>query len=69
MAGPWPVQLAAVALLSDQDLLDATMHIAGGPSTTDNLQLRCRAHNAHEAKREFGRPYPVMLSRLKGQQI
>ncbi len=25
---------------------------AGGPSTIDNLQLRCRAHNAHEAARE-----------------
>jgi 5-methylcytosine-specific restriction endonuclease McrA len=26
----------------------------GGPATVDNLQLRCRAHNAHEAVREFG---------------
>jgi len=27
---------------------------AGGPSTAENLQLRCRAHNAYEAAREFG---------------
>jgi hypothetical protein len=26
----------------------------GGPSTLENLQLRCRAHNAYEAAREFG---------------
>lgn len=26
----------------------------GGPSGADNLQLRCRAHNAHEAVRHFG---------------
>jgi 5-methylcytosine-specific restriction endonuclease McrA len=27
---------------------------AGGPSTGENLQLRCRAHNAYEATRDFG---------------
>jgi hypothetical protein len=27
---------------------------AGGPSTINNLQLRCRAHNAHEAERDYG---------------
>jgi hypothetical protein len=26
----------------------------GGPTTSVNLQLRCRAHNAYEAKLEFG---------------
>ena len=26
----------------------------GGPTTPDNLELRCRAHNAHEAVKEFG---------------
>lgn len=26
----------------------------GGPTTTDNLELRCRAHNAYEAERWFG---------------
>lgn len=29
---------------------------AGGASTTDNIQLRCRAHNAYEVEREFGPP-------------
>jgi hypothetical protein len=28
----------------------------GGPTTADNLQLRCRAHNAYEAKRLFADP-------------
>lgn len=26
----------------------------GGPTTADNLQLRCRAHNAYEAEMAFG---------------
>jgi HNH endonuclease len=26
----------------------------GGPTTADNLQLRCRAHNAYEAREHFG---------------
>lgn len=26
----------------------------GGPATVENLELRCRAHNAHEAERDFG---------------
>ena len=26
----------------------------GGPTTIDNLQLRCRAHNAYEAEMAFG---------------
>ena len=26
----------------------------GGPTTAENLQLRCRAHNAYEAERHFG---------------
>ena len=29
----------------------------GGRSTVDNLQLRCRAHNQHEADRVFGRGF------------
>ena len=27
----------------------------GGPSTTDNIELRCRAHNRYEAECRFGR--------------
>ncbi len=29
-------------------------YAAGGASTADNLQLRCRAHNSYEAERHFG---------------
>lgn len=31
----------------------------GGPTTAENLELRCRAHNAYEAEREFGARVPV----------
>jgi 5-methylcytosine-specific restriction endonuclease McrA len=30
----------------------------GGLTTTENLELRCRAHNAYEAEREFGARVP-----------
>jgi 5-methylcytosine-specific restriction endonuclease McrA len=30
-----------------------------GPTTIQNLELRCRAHNAHEAELEFGARMPV----------
>ncbi len=33
-------------------------YAAGGASTADNLQLRCRAHNGYEAERYFGRRTP-----------
>ncbi len=29
-------------------------YAAGGPASVDNVQLRCRAHNAHEAREYFG---------------
>ena len=29
----------------------------GGPPTTANLTLRCRAHNRHEAEQDFGREH------------
>jgi hypothetical protein len=29
----------------------------GGPATSDNIQLRCRAHNQYEAERLFGSPF------------
>jgi hypothetical protein len=32
-------------------------HAVGGAATTANLELRCRAHNAHEASLFFGREY------------
>lgn len=30
----------------------------GGAATTENIQLRCRAHNAHEAALVFGEAGP-----------
>ncbi len=29
-------------------------YASGGPSTADNIELRCRAHNGYEAERHFG---------------
>jgi hypothetical protein len=40
-------------------------HAAGGETSVENLQLRCRAHNALEAERWFGRP-PLMRERCAG---
>jgi 5-methylcytosine-specific restriction endonuclease McrA len=34
----------------------------GGPTSTENLQLRCRAHNAHEAREYFADIEPIALS-------
>ncbi len=34
---------------------------AGGESTADNIQLRCRAHNGYEAERYFGRRPPSVV--------
>ncbi len=36
-----------------------TPYAAGGESTVDNIQLRCRAHNGYEAERYFGRRTPA----------
>jgi len=36
----------------------------GGPSTAENLRLRCRAHNALAAEQDFGRDF--MLARKQG---
>ena len=37
-------------------------HAAGGASTIDNIQLRCRAHNAYEAELYFG---PATLAEVR----
>jgi 5-methylcytosine-specific restriction endonuclease McrA len=46
----------------------------GGPTSAENLQLRCRAHNAYEAEQEFGARVsmsaddaPRMMATLSGQ--
>jgi hypothetical protein len=36
------------------ELHHLTPFAEGGPTTVDNLQLRCRAHNAYEAREHFG---------------
>ncbi len=38
-----------------------TPYGAGGASTADNVQLRCRAHNGYEAERYFGRRKPPVV--------
>ena len=37
-----------------------------GPHTTENIELRCRAHNQYEAEREYGRAF--MRSRRESAQ-
>ncbi|MBI2247441.1 MAG: HNH endonuclease [Armatimonadetes bacterium] len=39
-----------------------TPYAVGGPPTAENIQLRCRAHNAYEAELDFG---PRNLSAVK----
>ncbi len=38
-----------------------TPYAAGGVSTADNIQLRCRAHNGYEAERYFGPRTPPVV--------
>jgi hypothetical protein len=55
--------------LSDDELLAVVVRLAadehvrpfanGGPSTADNIELRCRAHNQYEADLFFGHPLTV----------
>jgi hypothetical protein len=39
--------------------------IGGGPPTVDNIALRCRAHNSHEASRYFGPIRAAMDARTR----
>ena len=36
-------------------------YAAGGAATAENIQLRCRAHNAYEASRFFGGEWPAFV--------
>jgi 5-methylcytosine-specific restriction endonuclease McrA len=36
-------------------------YAAGGLTTTDNLELRCAAHNRYEAEQYFGRGMPMFV--------
>lgn len=42
-------------------------YAAGGTSTVQNIELRCRAHNAYEAERYFG-PEAVAAARDRGRR-
>ena len=35
-------------------------HAVGGSPAVDNLELRCRAHNVHEAEQYFGSRWPLL---------
>ena len=37
-----------------------TPYAAGGGATVDNIELRCRAHNVHEAEVYFGSRFPLL---------
>ncbi len=36
-------------------------HAAGGPASVENIQLRCRAHNIHEAEQYFHATLPLLV--------
>jgi hypothetical protein len=44
-------------------------YAAGGASTADNIQLRCRAHNGYEAERYFGRRSPVGVREARAPTV
>ncbi len=46
-----------------------TPYAAGGASTADNLQLRCRAHNGYEAERYFGRRTPPVVREARAPDV
>ena len=42
---------------------------AGGASTVENIQLRCRSHNQYEAEQEFGSEPPRVRERAPGYGV
>ncbi len=46
-----------------------TPYAAGGASTADNLQLRCRAHNGYEAERYFGPRTPPVVREARAPSV
>ncbi len=46
-----------------------TPYAAGGASTVDNLQLRCRAHNGDEAERYVGRRIPAGVREARAPDL
>jgi hypothetical protein len=41
-------------------------HAVGGPPVVDNIELRCRARNVHEAEQFFGRRWPLLARESGG---
>jgi 5-methylcytosine-specific restriction endonuclease McrA len=46
-----------------------TPFAAGGQTREDNLELRCRAHNAYEAEQYFGAAHPSLLREWRGDYV
>jgi len=40
-------------------------YAVGGPSTVDNVEVRCRAHNVHEAEQYFGSRLPLLVKETR----
>jgi len=43
-------------------------YAVGGPAVVENVSLRCRAHNIHEAEQYFGDRLPVLLREASAQR-
>lgn len=41
-------------------------HAVGGPAVVENVSLRCRAHNLHEAEQYFGARLPLLVRESGG---
>jgi hypothetical protein len=44
-------------------------YAAGGPTTADNLELRCAAHNRHEAEQYFGQAFAMFAREERRTEI
>jgi len=44
-------------------------YAAGGATTADNLELRCAAHNRHEAEQYFGQAFKMFVREEPGLGI
>ena len=42
-------------------------YAAGGQPVVENIELRCRAHNLHEAEKHFGSTLPLLLRESSGR--
>jgi hypothetical protein len=44
-------------------------YAAGGVATVENIQIRCRAHNRHEAEQFFGSRWPLLAREAAGAYV